>query len=86
MGYPKIPKYDNIVVVAKKNGISHISQIDQISQKKRIAVVAKQNWDIQVVCQYPEIITMFDVADFKQLMSMIFPLSFIIGVVLEYSI
>ena len=33
LGYPKIPKYGNIVVVAKKNGISHISQNCQISQK-----------------------------------------------------
>ena len=38
--------------------------------------MAKKKWDIQVVCQYPEIITMFDVADFKHHMSMIF--SFII--------
>ena len=48
--------------------------------------MAKKKWDIQVVCQYPEIITMFDVADFKQHMSMIFPLSFIIGVLVRLRI
>ena len=45
-------------------------------KKLPITVVAKTKWDIPVVCQYPEIITMFDVAGFKQHMSMIF--SFII--------
>ena len=56
----------------KKNGISHISQIDQISQKITFCRCGKKKWDIQVVCKYTAIITMFDVADFKQHMSMIF--------------
>ena len=49
--------------------------------------MAKKNWDIQVLCQYTAIITMFDVADFKQHMSMIFfSLSFIIGVLVRFKI
>ena len=49
-----------------------ISRYPKYPKKKRIAVVAKKNWDIPFMCQYPEIITMFHVADFKQDITMIF--------------
>ena len=72
LGYPKIPKYDDIDVVAKKNwDIPHIPDRPNIP-KNNVLPLWQKKWDIQVVCQYPEIITMFDVADFKQHMSMIF--------------
>ena len=55
----------------KKWDIPHIPLRPNIP-KNNVLPLWQKKWDIQVVCQYPEIITMFDVADFKQHMSMIF--------------
>ena len=72
-GYPEVPKYDKIFVVAEKKwDIPHIPDQPNIPKNSQLPLWQKKKWDIPVVCQYPEIITMFDVADFKRDMSVIF--------------
>ena len=65
-GYPKVPKYDKIAVVARKKwDISHIPDQQNLPKNDKLSLWQKK-WDIPFVCQYPKIMTMFDVANFKQ--------------------
>ena len=78
-GYPKIPKYGNIVVVAKRKwDIRHIPDLPNIPKNNVLPLWQKKIGISRFVCQYPKIITIFDVADFKRDMIMVFSLSFIL--------
>ena len=63
-------------------------RIDKYPKKQRIAVVAKKNWDIPVCVPISQNITIFDVADFKRDMIMIFffIIYIIIGLLVRFKI
>ena len=89
MGYPKIPKYGNIVVVAKRKwDIPHIPALPNIPKNNVLPLWQKKIGISRFVCQYPKIITIFDVADFKRdmIMNFFFIIYIIVGLLVRFKI
>ena len=89
LGYPKIPKYGNIVVVAKRKwDIPHIPELPNIPKNNVLPLWQKKIGISRFVCQYPKIITIFDVADFKRdmIMNFFFIIYIIVGLLVRFKI
>ena len=72
----------------KKWDIPHIPELPNIPKSNVLPLWQKKNSISRFVCQYPKIITIFDVADFKRDMIMIFffIIYMIIGLIVRFKI